>query len=240
MTYLIRNWIHFAENNMACVWISKYLCNLFHELDPAPSQPRPIIKCVIKHKNKQHIELLKERSAKRGHLNTIYGTVALTIRAHKLILFPANIILKRNTNKLLILGIKLKPIVAVHLKSCQCKKLQVQVPGTTVLFVPAHVMWYLILQQLTSCYIQFVHWVSYLGHGVVISSVVEIAPTHTRNCNTGVLAFTDRTQTFELQIYVFHPEMISNCSFEFWGGSFISAHFMKQPCHFLLQKRRKV
>ena len=57
--------------------------------------------------------------------------------AAELIFLSTHIVLKRDSNKLLVLDIKLEPVVSVHLESSQsAQQLQVEVVSAAVLLVP--------------------------------------------------------------------------------------------------------
>ena len=56
--------------------------------------------------------------------------------AAELIFLSTHIVLKRDSNKLLVLDIKLEPVVSVHLESAQSQQLQVEVVSAAVLLVP--------------------------------------------------------------------------------------------------------
>ena len=112
--------IHLVQDNLACVRVSKDPRNPRHQLDPTPGKSGSIVQGVVEDKDEEDVELLVEGPAQGGHLDAIDGTIALAIRADQLVLFPAHVVLKRNSDKLLVSSVKLQPVVAVNLKRKLC------------------------------------------------------------------------------------------------------------------------
>ena len=108
--------LNLVQDNLACVRVSEDPRNPRHQLDPTPGKSGSIVQRVVEDEDEEDVELLVEGPAQGGHLDAIDGTIALAIRADQLVLFPAHIVLKRNSNELLVPSVKLQPVVAVNLK----------------------------------------------------------------------------------------------------------------------------
>ena len=80
--------VHLVQDNLTCVGVSEDPRDPWHQLDTTSGQPGSVVQRVVEDKDEEDVELLVEGAAEGGHLDPIDGTVALAVRADKLVLLP--------------------------------------------------------------------------------------------------------------------------------------------------------